>query len=436
MAEIADTTKTRSSRPLPDRLSLPALVASTGIASLGNGLTLLAVPWFVLVTTGSVTRTGLAGAATAVAFVVAGIFGGTVVDRLGFKRASIVSDLASGVTVALIPTLYFLDLLTFWMLVALVFLGAVLDSPGDAARRAMVPGLVERAGSTLERANSAMQFAQLTTGNFLAPLLAGILIGFIGAASVLYLNAATFAMSVLIVGFAIRVPARAGVTTAAASEERQSSSSYFSDLTEGLRYAFRDSFLAVVIPIAIAANFLVSPLFVVALPVLANTVFGGPESFGLMVAGFGAGAGAGTLAYGAVGHRARRFTTYWLAIGGAALGLWLLAIAPALWLATLATVVLGLAIGPVNALTMVIIQTRVPERMMGRVLGLLFAFSGIATPLGLLVGGIIVEAFGVRTAIVGSSVGLTLCAVWIRLSPALRAIAGELEQEKKSSSSS
>lgn len=429
MAEIAEATVTTPERTLSDRLSLPALVLASGISALGNGLTFLAVPWFVLVTTGSAAQTGLAGAAAAAASVVAGILGGTLVDRLGFKRASILSDLASGVTIALIPTLYFLDLLSFWALLALVFLGAVLDSPGNAARRAMIPGLVKRAGSTLERANSAMQFAQLTTGDFLAPMLAGVLIGVIGAASILYIDAATFAVSLLIIATLIRNPPRVVEDVVDATDGAGSGrSSYFSDLREGLRYVVADSFLSVIIPMSAAINFLISPLFVVALPVLANETFGSPSALGIMSAGLGAGAGMGTLAYGAFGHRIRHHTVYWGAIASVSGALWLLSIASEIWVATLATVLLGLAAGPINAAGMVIMQLRVPERMMGRVLGLLFASSALATPLGLVIGGVTVEWFGVTVAIVASSIGVTLCAFWVRLSPALRAVADELEE--------
>ncbi|HEX2281926.1 MAG TPA: MFS transporter [Thermomicrobiales bacterium] len=426
MSEIAETVNVNAPRPMSDRFSLPALVAASGISELGNGLTILAVPWFVLVTTGSAALTGLSGAAAAVATVVAGIFGGTLVDRLGFKRASILSDLASGVTVALIPTLYLLHLLEFWMILVLVFLGTLLDGPGNAARRAMIPGVVRRAGSTLERANAAMQFATLSTGDFLAPLAAGVLIGLIGAASVLYIDAATFAASMLIVAVAVPVARRAeesGVEAASAGR-----SSYFAELKEGVRYVFTDSFLSVVIPISIAVNFLISPLFVVALPVLANDVFGSPRALGIMAAGVGAGAGVGTILYGAFGHKVKRYTVYWAAIAGISVGLWLLAFSSVLWMAVVATVIMGLAAGPVNAVGMVIIQIRVPERMMGRVLGLLYAGSGLATPLGLVVGGVVVQWYGVTAAMVASSVGVTLCVFWILFSRSLRAVAAEMEE--------
>jgi len=83
------------------RLPLLALFSANAISLTGNVLTLIAVPWFVLQTTGSAVKTGLTAFFAALAVVVAAFLGGVVVDRLGYKRASIVADLASGTAVAL-----------------------------------------------------------------------------------------------------------------------------------------------------------------------------------------------------------------------------------------------------------------------------------------------------------------------------------------------
>ncbi len=128
-----------------DRLAIPALVTATTISNLGNGITSLAIPWFVLVTTGSPARTGIAGALVVLANVLSSMLGGAVVDRLGHKRASIFSDLLSGMTVAIIPTLHFLDVLQFWHLLVLIFAGAVFDAPGSVARTALIPRLARQA---------------------------------------------------------------------------------------------------------------------------------------------------------------------------------------------------------------------------------------------------------------------------------------------------
>src|ERR1051325_9128993 len=107
--------------PLP----LYSLFTANAISLVGNVFTLIAIPWFVLQTTGSATKTGITGFFNILPVVLAGFLGGTIVDRLGYKRTSIISDLASGVTTAVVPMLYFTVGLQFWELMVLVFLGAL-----------------------------------------------------------------------------------------------------------------------------------------------------------------------------------------------------------------------------------------------------------------------------------------------------------------------
>ena len=80
----------------PKRLPIVALLVANAISIVGNQLTALAIPWFVLLTTGSAARTGLVAAWGTAATVAASFLGGVLVDRLGLKRTSVVTDLASG----------------------------------------------------------------------------------------------------------------------------------------------------------------------------------------------------------------------------------------------------------------------------------------------------------------------------------------------------
>ena len=86
-----------------NRTPLFALFTANAISMVGNVLTMIAIPWFVLQTTGSATQTGITGFFSLLPVVIAGLFGGALVDRLGYKRTSIAADLASGLTTALIP---------------------------------------------------------------------------------------------------------------------------------------------------------------------------------------------------------------------------------------------------------------------------------------------------------------------------------------------
>lgn len=107
----------------------------------GSQLTLIALPWFVLQTTGSATQTGLAGAFMSLPQFVSGVLGGAFVDRFGYRRVSIVADLVSGFGISLVPLLFATVGLPFWQLLALVFVGALLAVPGLTARRSLLPDL-------------------------------------------------------------------------------------------------------------------------------------------------------------------------------------------------------------------------------------------------------------------------------------------------------
>jgi MFS family permease len=131
-------------------------IANT-ISLIGNVFAVIAIPWFVLQTTGSAMQTGITGFFTFLPVVVASFFGGIVVDRLGFKRASVIADITSGIAIAIIPLLYYTIGLAFWQLLALVFIGNLLDAPGNTARSALIPDLAKLAGMRLEQAASARQ---------------------------------------------------------------------------------------------------------------------------------------------------------------------------------------------------------------------------------------------------------------------------------------
>ncbi|MEX2426306.1 MAG: hypothetical protein WD401_06025, partial [Thermomicrobiaceae bacterium] len=88
------------------RIRFGFLVGSHALAQFGSVMVMIALPWFVLQTTGSATQTGFTGAALAAAAVVGGLVGGLVVDRIGFKRSSYLSDFVSAAAVMAIPVTY------------------------------------------------------------------------------------------------------------------------------------------------------------------------------------------------------------------------------------------------------------------------------------------------------------------------------------------
>ncbi|HET8627716.1 MAG TPA: MFS transporter [Thermomicrobiales bacterium] len=377
------------------RAPFAALLGADAISLSGNALAQLAIPWFVLTTTGSAARTGLVAACGLLPTILAAFFGGAVVDRLGHRRASIAADAASMVAVALIPLAYARGLLPFWLLLALVFLGALLDAPGATARAALWPDVARLGGVGLERANTLHEFVE-SGAQSLGPLLAGALVAWLGATTVLWLDAATFAVSALLV--ATLVPAPAPTPGGPSARE-----DYRAELAAGLRFVWHDGPIRAIYGASIVFSLLIVSLFAVILPFYFKTAGDGPAGLGLVVAAFSAGQIVGAAVYGAAGHRWSRRGTFLVgvaAIGGAIAAL---AFLPPVPVMVGALLVGGVIAGPNGPLIATILQERTPSDLRGRVFGVTTAVGLAAAPLGVLLAGYLLPAIGVRATLAASA---------------------------------
>jgi MFS family permease len=381
------------------RLPLAALLAANTISIAGNTITFLAIPWFVLQTTGSVTRTGLVGFFSLVPFVIASALGGVIVDRLGYRRASVAADVASGVSVAAIPVLYHLDALPLAALLALVFTGALLDAPGQTARETILPELVELAGTTMERAVSLFDGVSRGARMVGAPL-AGVLIAVTGAANVLFVDAATFAVSALIVRALVPSP----------PVEEHERGPYFRELREGFAFLWHTPIVRAIVLMVVVTNALDAAMGGVLMPVYADRVLDSVVALGLLGGLFAGGAFAGTLLFAWIGYRLPRVPT--LVAGftvGAALRYFVLAATPGLNVLLVYHAVTSVGIGAVNPILGTIQYELVPQRMRARVFGAVSAGVMAGAPIGALAGGYCVAWLGLRTTLVVFGCIYTLC---------------------------
>jgi MFS family permease len=386
--------------PNPRRAPLYALFVADTISLSGNVIALVAIPWFVLQETGSAALTGVSAFFTTLPVVIAAFFGGVVVDRLGFRTTSVVADIASAVAVAAIPALHLTVGIEIWQLLALVFIGALLDAPGATARRSLLPDLVELAGMRMERATSISQ--AIREGSFLvgAPL-GGVLVTALGATNTLWVDAGSFVVSAAVV--------RAFAPTAVAAAERGEKAGYFSDLAEGIRFVWGDRLIRAVVFTVLLTNFLDAPLSTVLMPVYADREFGSAEHLGLILGVSGAGTILGAVAFAAVGHRLPRRRTFVISFVLVSFPYMLLALTPSLSV-TLATVAFfGLAAAPLNPILGTVAFERIPTAMRGRVVGTATAGAYSAIPLGMLAGGLLVEAIGLGPTLL--AIGLCYLAV-------------------------
>ena len=202
-------------------------MSANAVSLAGNQLALLALPWFVLQTTGSAARVGVAGAVEGVAIILSAFFSGALVDRIGFRRSSVLADCASGISIALIPLLYRTVGLAFWQVLLLIFLTQVFNRPGVTARDSILPDLAEAVGIRIERVASLDQ-SIMNLASLLGPLLAGVLIATIEARNVLWIDGASFAFSALLVALLIPDHARTGLKASAPYSSRSGKACAFS----------------------------------------------------------------------------------------------------------------------------------------------------------------------------------------------------------------
>jgi len=354
-------------------------------------MTTVAIPWFVLQTTGSATKTGLSGFFSILPVILAGFLGGTLVDRLGFKKTSILADLASGITVALIPLLHFTIGLAFWELMVLVFMGALFDSPGGTARNALVPDLAEQAGIPIERAASLTHIIERSSRLAGAPL-AGVLISTIGTANVLWVDAVSFFFSAALVATVIRSNA---IPSGTVKKE------YSEDLAEGLRFLFREKLMLAIMIMVMVTNFMDAAFAGVILPVYVKEVYGSPLGLGFLFGASGAGAVVGALVYSAIGHRLPRHATFVSMFVLTSLRFWVFILYPPLSTVILVTFLTSIGAGPLNPIISAVEYERIPAKLRGRVLGAIQAGAWAAMPMGMLLGGILTDQFGLQSNLIG-----------------------------------
>jgi MFS family permease len=396
------------------RVPVLALLAADGISQLGNTLTMLAIPWFVLVTTGSAARTGITAAVGVVPIILAGIFGGALVDRLGYKRTSVVADIASGVNVALVPLLYHTIGLEFWQLLVLVFLGAILDTPGYTARRALYPELAEAAGIPLERTNAYAQIVSRVAG-LAGPPLAGVLIALLGASNVLWIDAVSFIVSAAAVALAVSVPKHAPAHTMESAP-----SNYRSEILDGLRFIRNEPVVLWLTIVSALGGLLAEPVYSVILPVYAKEVFGSAVGLGLALAALAAGSLVGNAIFLALGPRLPRRGTIVLGYAVRALTFWVLIPLPPLAIVAGSIVVNASFLEPANPIVMTVFQERVPAGMRGRVFGALMAIGATTRPIGYLMYGLLIEQIGLRDTLVVLAVVNLLVPLAAWLAPSWR----------------
>ncbi|GHH24518.1 MFS transporter [Streptomyces rubradiris] len=373
------------------------VVAAEFISSVGTQMTTLALPWFVLTTSGSPARMGLVFLIQILPVPLLSMPAGLLVARWGARRVTVVGDVCNAALSAAVPALYLADMLPFWALAVIVALFGCVASAYLSAQRML---LTETIGSDegLVTAGNALFETATSTARLVGPAIAGFLIARFDALDVLWLDAVSFAVSAaLLTGLPRRAPAPQAPPA--------------HNMAEGVRYLVRDPVLRTM-SLAVLGYGTLMPVVMLALPVLARTRYDAdPHVAGWLLAAWGGGTALGTVA---VARIARRVPPVRLAAAGglgAALLLWFLP-----WDQPVTTLALTVAAGcmflpGVTAPAVALMTLRPPEHLRPHVVPVFGAVVFVASPVAYGVAGLLFEQLAVGTVLTAVAVLASLCAL-------------------------
>ena len=391
------------------------LWAGQTVSQLGSTITREALPYTAILTLGATpVQMGLLGAASGAPLLLFGLLAGVWVDRLRRRPIMIAADLARALLLLSIPLAYLLGWLGIGQLYVVAALAGVLTVLFDTAYQAYLPALVER--EHLVEGNSKLGVSG-SIAEIAGPPLGGALVQLISGPVTVLLDAASFLVSAISLG-RIRTAEPAPTPPAERAHVGR-------DLAAGLRAIWADRLLR---PIAIgsAIRHFFGWFFGAIYGLYALRALGmSPAVLGLTVACGGIGSFLGALLVARtprrLGFGPTTIGALLLAVVGSALtwlaGGWPVAAVP-LMVASQILGDLGRTAGEINLLSLR--QTRTPDWLLGRVNASMNVLGdGIGT-LGMLVGGLLAEAIGLRATVAVAVLGALAGTLWLASSPLRR----------------
>ncbi|MFJ4919114.1 MFS transporter [Streptomyces sp. NPDC088725] len=315
-----------------------------------------------------------------------GLLGGAVADRVDQRRAMWTVDLLRSLLMAAFAAAVALGHASIALLLALAFVLTTLQTLFDNAATALLPSLVKP--HELGSANARLMTGQQIAGGFVAtPLVPALLL--VGVAAPYAADAATYALAALLV-FSLR---------AAAPERapRKTGSTLRGEIADGIRVLAADRVLRGLCLATMLCNIGMSALIATLVLHVTGWLHAGNAGYALVIAAYGAGSVAGGLLTGRVTARTGRVRSVFLA-GAVQIGvLVVLGTVRQLWAATAALLVFGVAGMVWNVSQRTLMQERAPADMLGRISSAYRTLAVGGAPLGALLGGAVAAGWGLNS---------------------------------------
>jgi len=368
----------------------------------------------VLQRTGSATEAAVVAGAATLPLLIATLIAGTAVDFLGRRQVAMLADAMSALSVAAIPVLALtmgVGVLNTALLAGLAAFGAFFDPAGMTARLSMLPEAARRADWTLDHTNSVYE-AVFNLAYITGPGVGGLLIATLGGISTMWVTAAAFGLSILAMAV-LRLPG------ADRPEPEERPEGVVSGVMEGLRFVWNNRVLRALGLLELAVTGLYLPMESVLFPKYFSDR-NQAAHLGWVLMALSIGGLVGALSWTVLSRVASKRTTVLTAVATFGAAATVIAFLPPLPLILVLSAVVGLVYGPIGPIYNSVMQTRTPEQMRGRVVGVMTSMAYAAGPVGFMIAGPLVDAFGLRFAFLALALPVLVIALLCPWVPAFR----------------
>jgi MFS family permease len=381
------------------------------LSQVADGVSKLALLWFVYSITGSALKTTVIGLLQTLPPIVLGPVIGVVVDRLPKKAILICSDLARALLIGLIPCWVSVESFTIQALYVLTFLYGIATAMFIPTLSSSVPLMVKK--EQLTAANALLQ-GTTSLGIVIGPVISGLGIAFSGSQDVLCINAVTYLASAVFL-FPLRLSS--GMTTSPPESRR---TTVIEDVVDGIRYTLISRRTILMLIMLASLYTFGSGAFTTLFPVFGKQLLSlGPVEVGYLWSWLGV--GLLLISLGLVRltewdlRRRISIITWSSAVGGAALcGLvWTSDIT----VATLLVVLIGMGLGTWTPIAWGIIQEISPTHMVGRVMALYTAIATATSMAGMTFFGWLIDVSSESVSLIGIGavlIALSMSSLWFR----------------------
>ena len=342
------------------------------------------------------------------------LIAGAAVDYLGRKRVSMISDALSALSVAAVPVLaltFGVHVVNVAVLASLAALGAFFDPAGMTARETMLPEAATRAGWTLDHANSVYE-AVFNLSYIVGPGIGGLLIATLGGVNTMWVTAGAFCLSIAVISV-LRLEGTGKPDRSKLTE------GVWAGVVEGLRFVWNVPVLRTLAIVDLAATGLYMPMEIVLFPKY-FTDRNEPAQLGWVLMALSVGGLIGALSYAVMSKYSRRRTVMLTALLTLGVAMTIIAFLPPLPLILVLCAIVGFVYGPIAPIYNYVMQTRAPQHLRGRVVGVMGSLAYAAGPLGLVLAGPLADAAGLHVTFLALALPMLLLGVVAVFLPALR----------------